>query len=181
MPVRKANAIWKGDLKSGNGFVKGESGNIEAEYSFPSRFETGSGTNPEELIGAAHAGCYSMALANGLSKAGFTPNKVETTASVHLEKVGEGFKITKIELDIGPLSGVEADLLRNAYPIAAAGTIAEDAELVIRGTDIVVRCMSCKAETDATPNRLVCGNCGNFRTRIVSGDEMILKSLEIEA
>lgn len=104
---------------------------------------------------------------------------LEQVAQIAAERAAAN--VTKIELDIGPLSGVEADLLRNAYPIAAAGTIAERAELVIRGTDIIVRCMSCKAETDATPNRLVCGSCGDFRTRIVSGDEMILRSLEIEA
>ncbi len=89
--------------------------------------------------------------------------------------------VVKIELDIGPLSGVEAELLRNAYPIAAAGTIAESAELIIHEADIVVRCSDCGAETRAVPNRLVCGDCGNFRTQVVSGDEMILKRLELEA
>lgn len=136
MPVRKANAIWKGDLKSGNGFVKGESGNIEAEYSFPSRFETGSGTNPEELIGAAHAGCYSMALANGLSKAGFTPNKIETTASVHLEKVGEGFKITKIELETeADVPGIdEATFKENAEAMKAGCPVSQ----LVTGAEIVL-------------------------------------------
>lgn len=89
--------------------------------------------------------------------------------------------VIRIELDIGPLSGVESELLANAYPIAAAGTIAEQAELVIRDIGIVVQCSRCGAETSATPNRLVCGSCGDFRTRIVSGDEMILKRVEIEA
>lgn len=89
--------------------------------------------------------------------------------------------VIRIELDIGPLSGVESELLENAYPIAAAGTIAEQAELVIRDIGIVVKCSRCGAETSATPNRLVCGSCGDFRTRIVSGDEMILKRVEIEA
>ena len=89
--------------------------------------------------------------------------------------------VVKIELDIGPLSGVEAELLRNAYPIAAAGTIAETADLIIHEADIVVRCSDCGAETAAVPNRLVCGACGNFRTQVISGDEMILKRLEIEA
>ncbi len=98
MPVRKANAIWEGDLMEGKGTVELGSGNFKGAYSFPSRFQDGAGTNPEELIGAAHAGCYSMALSNMLAKAGFTPTKVQTEASVHLEKVGEGFKITKIEL-----------------------------------------------------------------------------------
>ncbi len=136
MPVRKANAIWQGDLKSGKGFVKGESGNIEAEYSFPSRFESGNGTNPEELIGAAHAGCYSMALANGLSKAGFTPNKIETTASVHLEKVGEGFKITKIELDTkADVPGIdEATFKENAEAMKAGCPVSQ----LVTGAEIVL-------------------------------------------
>ena len=90
-------------------------------------------------------------------------------------------RITRIELGIGPLSGVEADLLRNAWPIAAAGTLAVDADLVIEETGIVVRCQSCEAETTARANRLVCGQCGDFRTALVSGDEMILQRVEFEA
>ncbi len=98
MPVRNADALWTGDLKTGKGTVKLGSGAYEGQYSFTSRFESGTGTNPEELIAAAHAGCFSMALSNGLSKAGFTPTSVHTTAKVSLDKVGEGFKITKITL-----------------------------------------------------------------------------------
>ncbi|HET6250430.1 MAG TPA: OsmC family protein [Tepidisphaeraceae bacterium] len=98
MPVRNADATWTGDLKGGKGTVKLGSGAYEGQYSFSSRFESGTGTNPEELIAAAHAGCYSMALSAGLGKAGFTPTKVHTTAKVSLDKVGEGFKITKITL-----------------------------------------------------------------------------------
>ncbi|HYG63612.1 MAG TPA: OsmC family protein [Thermoanaerobaculia bacterium] len=99
MPVRKANAVWEGDLKGGQGRVALGSGAYEGRYSFGSRFEEAGGTNPEELIGAAHAGCFSMALSAGLGRAGFTPTRVATEAKVHLEKVGEGFKITRIELD----------------------------------------------------------------------------------
>jgi lipoyl-dependent peroxiredoxin len=99
MPVRTAEAEWKGDLREGQGRVKLGSGAFEGPYSFRSRMEDGPGTNPEELIGAAHAGCFSMALSAGLGRAGFTPTRVATTAKVHLEKVGEGFKITRIELD----------------------------------------------------------------------------------
>ena len=99
MPVRKASAVWEGGLKDGQGTVKLGSGAYEGRYSFGSRFEDSPGTNPEELIGAAHAGCFSMALAAGLGRAGFNPTRVSTTAKVHLEKVGEGFKITRIELD----------------------------------------------------------------------------------
>jgi osmotically inducible protein OsmC len=98
MPVRNADAVWEGDLKGGKGKVKLGSGAWEGQYSFSSRFESGTGTNPEELIAAAHAGCYSMALSAGLGKAGFSPKKVQTTAKVSLDKVGEGFKITKITL-----------------------------------------------------------------------------------
>jgi osmotically inducible protein OsmC len=99
MPTRNASATWNGDLKGGNGLVKLGSGAYEGKYSFSSRFEEGTGTNPEELIAAAHAGCYSMALAAGLGKNGFSPQRVSTTAKVTIDKVGEGFKITKIRLE----------------------------------------------------------------------------------
>ncbi len=99
MPVRKAEAEWNGNLREGSGRVKAGSGAFEGTYSFGSRFESAKGTNPEELIGAAHAGCFSMALAAGLGRAGYQPKRVHTTASVHIDKVGEGFEITKIELD----------------------------------------------------------------------------------
>ena len=104
---------------------------------------------------------------------------LEQVATIASER--SAVSVVKIELDIGPLSGVEAELLKNAYPIAAAGTIAESAELIIHEAGIVVRCSDCGAETSAVPNRLVCGACGDFRTQVVSGDEMILKSLELEA
>jgi osmotically inducible protein OsmC len=99
MPVRTAKAVWEGGLKDGQGKVSLGSGAFEGRYSFGSRFEEAGGTNPEELIGAAHAGCFSMALSAGLGRAGFAPKRVATSAKVHLEKVGEGFKITRIELD----------------------------------------------------------------------------------
>ena len=99
MPVRNADATWEGGLKGGKGRLKTGSGAYEGNYSFMSRFEQGSGTNPEELIAAAHAGCYSMALSAMLERIGHSPTRVHTTAKVHLEKVGEGFKITRIELD----------------------------------------------------------------------------------
>jgi osmotically inducible protein OsmC len=100
MPTRKATGEWKGDLKSGKGTVSLASGAFSGPYSFVSRFEQGSGTNPEELIAAAHAGCYSMALSHGLASAGFTPNSVRTVASVTLDKVEGGFAITQIDLDM---------------------------------------------------------------------------------
>jgi len=98
MAVRSSEAEWKGNLRNGQGKMKLGSGAFEGPYTFASRFESGKGTNPEELIAAAHAGCFSMALSAGLSAAGFTPTRVHTTARVHLEPVGQGFGITKIEL-----------------------------------------------------------------------------------
>ena len=98
MPVRTADAQWEGSLQDGKGTVRLGSGAFEGQYSFASRFEEGTGTNPEELIAAAHAGCFSMAFSNGLAKAGFTPTRVDTTANVHLDKTDAGFGITKIEL-----------------------------------------------------------------------------------
>jgi osmotically inducible protein OsmC len=98
MPTRTAEARWEGNLRGGQGRVRLGSGAYEGPYSFVSRFEQGEGTNPEELIGAAHAGCFSMALAAGLVRAGFEPERIHTTAAVHLEKVDEAFTITRIEL-----------------------------------------------------------------------------------
>jgi len=99
MPLRKAEAEWKGTLREGKGEIKTESGVLKAQYSFGTRFENGKGTNPEELIGAAHAGCFSMALAAALEKAGKPAKRVHTTAAVRLDKVGDGFGITKIDLE----------------------------------------------------------------------------------
>jgi osmotically inducible protein OsmC len=99
MPVRKANAVWEGDLKGGNGKISLGSGAFEGRYSFGSRFEEAGGTNPEELLGAAEAGCFSMALSAALGRAGHSPKRVATSAKVHLDKVGEGLSITKIELN----------------------------------------------------------------------------------
>lgn len=98
MATRKANAEWKGGLKGGEGKMALGSGSFEGPYSFKSRFEEGSGTNPEELIGAAHAGCYSMALSAELEGAGFSPESVKTEAHVSLVPEGEGFAINNIKL-----------------------------------------------------------------------------------
>jgi lipoyl-dependent peroxiredoxin len=98
MPVRSAEAVWNGTLRDGNGKMKMESGAYEGQYSFASRFEEGTGTNPEELIGAAHAGCFSMALSAELTKAGVVPTRIETKARVHLNKGDAGFSIEVIEL-----------------------------------------------------------------------------------
>ena len=88
-------------------------------------------------------------------------------------------RVERIVLRIGPLAGVEAALLETAFPLAAAGTIAEGAELVINAGPVVVRCTTCGAESTATPNRLLCSRCGDFRTRVVSGEEMLLEKLDL--
>ena len=108
MPVRKANATWKGKLSDGGGQMVLGSGTYEASYSFPSRFEDGVGTNPEELIAAAHAGCFSMALSHALAEAGHPPDQVQTEAKVLLEKDENGFSIPRIELDsVGKVAGID--------------------------------------------------------------------------
>lgn len=88
-------------------------------------------------------------------------------------------RVERILLRVGPLSGVEAPLLRHAYPLAAAGTLAEHAELIIEPAPVRVSCADCGAETEATPNRLLCGACGGFKTRLVSGNELLLANLEL--
>jgi len=108
MPIRKAEAEWKGNLTEGSGRLKLGTGAFEGSYSYTSRFGEGSpATNPEELIAAAHAGCFTMALDAALTKAGHTPTRLHTTANVQLDKVGEGFEITKIDLELdGDVPGV---------------------------------------------------------------------------
>jgi osmotically inducible protein OsmC len=98
MPKRTANARWDGSLTEGNGTMRMASGAYEGAYSFQSRFQEGDGTNPEELIAAAHAGCFSMALSGELGRAGHDPESVETEAIVHIDKEDEGFAIKRIEL-----------------------------------------------------------------------------------
>ena len=98
MPGRTAKAVWEGSLKEGKGRMTLGSGAFEGQYSFASRFEEGTGTNPEELIAASHAGCFSMALSASLGNAGFTPTRIQTDANVHMALVGAGMKINKIDL-----------------------------------------------------------------------------------
>jgi osmotically inducible protein OsmC len=99
MATRTGSAVWEGNLKSGHGKMKLGSGAFEGAYSFTSRFGDGSGTNPEELIAAAEAGCFSMALSLGLEKAGYQPKRISTTAKVSLEQSAGGFRITTIDLE----------------------------------------------------------------------------------
>jgi osmotically inducible protein OsmC len=140
MAIRTSDAQWNGDLKSGNGTIKLGSGAWQGQYSFSSRFEDGNGTNPEELVAAAHAGCYSMALANELSSAGFTADSVATKANVHLEKTAEGFGIPKIDLiTVATVPGIDdatfqkiAEATKAACPISQllkAAEITLDAKL----------------------------------------------------
>ena len=108
MAVRTADAVWEGELQGGKGRMKVGSGAFEVPYSFTTRFAEEPGTNPEELIGAAHAGCFSMALSGALTRAGTPPTKIETTARVHLEKVDEKMTITRIELQTtGQVPGID--------------------------------------------------------------------------
>jgi lipoyl-dependent peroxiredoxin len=110
MPTRTASAEWNGTLQEGEGTMRMASGSYEGPYSFQSRFEEGDGTNPEELIAAAHAGCFSMQFSADLARAGYEPQSVETTATVHLDKLeAGGFGITRIDLDTrGSAAGIDA-------------------------------------------------------------------------
>src|SRR5258706_3177668 len=101
--IRKASAVWNGSLKEGKGTISTDSGVLSTTpYSFSTRFEDGRGTNPEELIAAAHAGCFTMALSAQLGNAGITPQSLETTAAVTLEKLDAGFTVSKVHLDVTP-------------------------------------------------------------------------------
>ncbi len=138
MPIRTSNAVWRGDLKGGAGTVALGSGAFEGAYSFPSRFEEGTGTNPEELIGAAHAGCYAMALSHGLAGAGFTPTEVRVEARVHLGRDDQGAAITKIEL-----------VCRAAVPGIDAETFAAQAEAAKVGCPVSKALAAIAIELDA--------------------------------
>jgi osmotically inducible protein OsmC len=120
---RTATAVWTGDLKSGAGHISTQTGVLkDTQYSFLSRFENGIGTNPEELIAAAHAGCFSMALSAELGKAGIKPDRIETTAAVTLDKVETGFAITQINLSVAVSSpGADPATLEAAAGRAKSG------------------------------------------------------------
>jgi osmotically inducible protein OsmC len=121
--VRKASAVWNGSLKEGKGTISTESGVLsKTQYSFATRFENGAGTNPEELIAAAHAGCFTMALSAQLGNAGITPQSLETTAAVTLEKLEAGFTITKVHLDVtARIPGADKAAFEKAAENAKAG------------------------------------------------------------
>ncbi|HSH46303.1 MAG TPA: OsmC family protein [Longimicrobiales bacterium] len=136
MAVRTANAEWQGKLKDGSGNMRFGSGAFDGAYSFASRFEEGEGTNPEELIGAAHAGCFSMALSGELAKAGHDPKRVKTEAKVHLGQVDGAPAITRIELETeGEVPGLDADEFRKLAEAAKSGCPVSKA---LAGVDITV-------------------------------------------
>lgn len=120
---RNASAVWNGGLKDGKGTISTDSGVLaNAQYSFSTRFEDGIGTNPEELIAAAHAGCFSMALSGQLGQAGLTAQSIRTTASVSLEKADSGFAITKVHLDVtAKVPGADNAAFETAANNAKAG------------------------------------------------------------
>ncbi|MEQ4300663.1 OsmC family protein [Plantactinospora sp. B6F1] len=122
MPIRTASARWQGNLTDGSGTIRTGKGGFQGNYSFKSRFEEGEGTNPEELIGAAHAGCYSMAFSKALADAGFTPTSVDTTAQVHLDKTDAGMTVTRIDLDtVGEVPGIDETEFNKLAEAAKAG------------------------------------------------------------
>jgi len=120
---RKASAQWNGSLKEGKGTVSTDSGVLnQAQYSFSTRFENGKGTNPEELIAAAHAGCFSMALSAELGKAGMTPESIHTTANLTMDKLDAGWTVTRIHLDVtAKIPGANDAAFQSAANAAKAG------------------------------------------------------------
>ncbi len=120
---RKASAIWQGDLKTGKGAISTDSGVLrQTQYSFSTRFENGVGTNPEELLAAAHAGCFTMALSAQLGSVGIVAEKLETIATISLEKVGDGFSITKSHLDlVATIPGADKAKFETAVKNAETG------------------------------------------------------------
>src|SRR6266581_3700424 len=156
MLFRKAEARWKGNLTKGNGRLSVGSGAVDVPYSLKSRLEDGqSATNPEELLGAAHAGCFTMALAAQLSGAGFTPSELDTVAKVSFEKIGENFQITRIELETSAdVSGVDettfqalaADAKKNC-PVSKA----------LAATEIKLKATLRNADKTQTPTEVAAG------------------------
>ena len=141
MVTRTADAEWRGSLKDGDGSVALGSGAFEGRYSFQSRFEDGAGTNPEELLGAAHAACFSMVLSLALGESGFTPQRITTSAAVNIEPTAGGFSITRIHLKTeaevpgidSEAFGAVADAAKHGCPVSkalAAVPITLDAQLV---------------------------------------------------
>jgi osmotically inducible protein OsmC len=121
MPVRNASAVWEGSLKDGKGTMQMASGAYKGAYSYTSRFEEGTGTNPEELVAAAHAGCFSMALSANLGRADYIPERIATTAHLKLEKTDAGFTITAIHLETeAKVPGIDAETFQEQAEAAKA-------------------------------------------------------------
>ncbi len=137
MPIRNADAVWEGPLQGGKGTMRFGSGAFEGQYSFSSRFEEGTGTNPEELIAAAHAGCFSMALSGALGRNETPPTRVSTTAKVHLDKAEVGFAITLIELNTeAEVPGIDAaDFARIAEDVKSTCPVSR----VLAGAEITLQ------------------------------------------
>lgn len=132
MPTRTASAVWEGSLRDGKGTMKVGSGAFDGPYTFASRFEDAKMTNPEELLGAAHAGCFSMALSLGLTKAGFAPQRINTTATVHLDT--ENLRISAIDLDTeARVPGINEEEFREQAELAKNKCIVSQA---LKGTEI---------------------------------------------
>jgi osmotically inducible protein OsmC len=136
MAVRNAKAVWEGNLREGKGTMEVGSGAFKGAYSFASRFEEGTGTNPEELVGAAHAGCFSMFLSAVLTEAGFVPNRIHTTATVHLDQVEGAPWITRIRLDCeADVPGVDEETFAEKVEASKTGCPVSKA---LKGVDISV-------------------------------------------
>jgi len=136
MVTRFAEAEWTGSLSEGSGSMKLGSGAFEGRYSFKSRFENEKGTNPEELIAAAHAGCFSMALALMLGQAGLTPRRIHTTATAHIERVKEGYKITRVDLKTeADVPNIDEEKFREQAEAARRGCPVSQA---LAGTNIML-------------------------------------------
>ena len=141
MLTRTADAVWEGNLKDGKGTMNVGSGAFDGPYTFASRFENGKGTNPEELMGAAHAGCFSMALSLGLVKAGFAPQRINTRATVHLDT--ENLRISAIDLDTkAQIPGIDEEEFLEQAELAKNNCIVSQA---LKGTEI--RLQATLAET----------------------------------
>ncbi len=136
MPVRRAEAEWSGGLKDGKGQMRVQSGTLEAPYSFGTRFKEDPGSNPDELIGAAHAGCFSMALAGIMGESGHKPERLHTSAKVHLDPQDGGFRITRIELEVeGEAPGLDVQGFRDYAETAKRECPVSQA---LAGTEITV-------------------------------------------
>jgi lipoyl-dependent peroxiredoxin len=143
MPKRTANARWDGSLQDGRGTMRMASGAYEGPYSFQSRFQEGDGTNPEELIAAAHAGCFSMALSGELGRAGHDAESVETTATIHLDKVEAGFAIARIELDTrARVPGIDADEFQRVAEAAKQGCPVSQALAAVESIELSAELVS---------------------------------------